>query len=64
MRRGLKRESSGCDRYAAMRFKPIPDEEGTETTHRARRCTSMRQRFKPIPDEEGTETRSHGYAQR
>ena len=40
-----------------MRFKPIPDEEGTETRPRVVR-TRAAIRFKPIPDEEGTETHS------
>ena len=39
------------------RFKPIPDEEGTETRHqRGISCVTRRLCFKPIPDEEGTET--------
>ena len=39
-----------------MSFKPIPDEEGTETTSSG--LTRWRPpRFKPIPDEEGTETK-------
>jgi len=31
MRRGLKRTSGGGGALAIGRFKPIPDEEGTET---------------------------------
>ena len=38
-----------------MGFKPIPDEEGTETTTLACHHGGMPS-FKPIPDEEGTET--------
>ena len=40
----------------SMRFKPIPDEEGTETRNPAANCRSTTSCFKPIPDEEGTET--------
>ena len=45
-----------CRSYRS--FKPIPDEEGTETRSNAydvSRATVIG--FKPIPDEEGTETR-------
>ena len=41
-------------------FKPIPDEEGTET-FAARIDDSGAPRFKPIPDEEGTETAASAY---
>ena len=57
MRRGLKhieRHSRTIQR--APGFKPIPDEEGTETRAAAPRAIANRDRFKPIPDEEGTET--------
>ncbi len=37
-------------------FKPIPDEEGTETQRPESRESNITSRFKPIPDEEGTET--------
>ncbi len=37
-------------------FKPIPDEEGTETSRYPRCPGRDRFGFKPIPDEEGTET--------
>ncbi len=36
-------------------FKPIPDEEGTETSLSCDK-EPRRNGFKPIPDEEGTET--------
>ena len=59
MRRGLK-----LPRYAAIAadrssacFKPIPDEEGTETRTACSASGRWIQSFKPIPDEEGTETR-------
>ena len=39
------------------RFKPIPDEEGTETHDAPMYGDVTIDRFKPIPDEEGTETR-------
>ncbi len=38
-----------------VRFKPIPDEEGTETLV-TRKLSGCPLGFKPIPDEEGTET--------
>ena len=37
-------------------FKPIPDEEGTETFSSSSLLNRQSERFKPIPDEEGTET--------
>ena len=40
-------------------FKPIPDEEGTETRERGQLAESLAC-FKPIPDEEGTETAIRG----
>jgi hypothetical protein len=40
---------------AAAGFKPIPDEEGTETLLGIK-CHWESPGFKPIPDEEGTET--------
>ena len=60
MRRGLKpcrRSGSGA---ASFCFKPIPDEEGTETRD-GPRAIDLAGRFKPIPDEEGTETPQHGF---
>ena len=45
----LRARYQGC-------FKPIPDEEGTETPQRRSKTTVCSSRFKPIPDEEGTET--------
>ena len=59
MRRGLKRilsPGSLCPSHPG--FKPIPDEEGTETNERQRYERGKSFSFKPIPDEEGTET--HG----
>ena len=45
------------DGVSARSFKPIPDEEGTESDT-IDACTQLwRQSFKPIPDEEGTERR-------
>ncbi len=43
--------------FCASSFKPIPDEEGTETRAYLSLSVGMPWRFKPIPDEEGTETR-------
>ena len=58
MRRGLKLNDSADlpDDLLDAGFKPIPDEEGTETPGRSRRGRRQALRFKPIPDEEGTET--------
>ncbi len=57
MRRGLKRISTDAMRSAQSRFKPIPDEEGTETSCCVSANAHLRAAcFKPIPDEEGTET--------
>ena len=39
-----------------LRFKPIPDEEGTETRAAVLKFATAWFSFKPIPDEEGTET--------
>ena len=59
MRRGLKLDDSRPAFVSSRRFKPIPDEEGTETFHRTQlRPVSYCRGFKPIPDEEGTETHS------
>ena len=58
MRRGLKPTSIALSTHAVSSFKPIPDEEGTETSCSiASRVGSPS--FKPIPDEEGTETGAH-----
>ena len=57
MRRGLKQIHRRVLRLEVLgRFKPIPDEEGTET-YKLERCRAHHTRFKPIPDEEGTETK-------
>ncbi len=57
MRRGLKREVDQRCYLCDGCFKPIPDEEGTETKNAGPgRSRDRRARFKPIPDEEGTET--------
>ncbi len=57
MRRGLKPRASTRIASWCLSFKPIPDEEGTETREVLRRAGfSDQQSFKPIPDEEGTET--------
>ena len=56
MRRGLKLNEVMGLPLVFLGFKPIPDEEGTETRRGRRgRCQPL-SRFKPIPDEEGTET--------
>ena len=55
MRRGLKQAITYKSISNVRRFKPIPDEEGTET-RRAPGRRSAESGFKPIPDEEGTET--------
>ncbi len=58
MRRGLKPRNAAAQIVSLRRsFKPIPDEEGTETLIRQGvGLVAERQGFKPIPDEEGTET--------
>ena len=63
MRRGLKRgnQYQCADEYGC--FKPIPDEEGTETA-RFTYGANAGVGFKPIPDEEGTETRARHDAHR
>ena len=43
-------------RIGAPSFKPIPDEEGTETKQWTSSRLDLSLSFKPIPDEEGTET--------
>ena len=58
MRRGLKRTRSPfAHERLVQRFKPIPDEEGTETSLSGTVMRDCYRSFKPIPDEEGTETR-------
>ena len=57
MRRGLKLEIVPDDVLWPTGFKPIPDEEGTET-RKSRHLQRWKRRFKPIPDEEGTETQA------
>ena len=59
MRRGLKRLVPIPERMRSLCFKPIPDEEGTETAQPGRDC-AQQHGFKPIPDEEGTETMATG----
>ncbi len=57
MRRGLKRRRRRAVAYPHEGFKPIPDEEGTETGLDL--AVELGERsFKPIPAEEGTETES------
>ncbi len=56
MRRGLKRNSQMFAMLLLPSFKPIPDEEGTETEIVAASQRYEIAGFKPIPDEEGTET--------
>ena len=63
MRRGLKQTDGYIvARRDASGFKPIPDEEGTETEPVNVSMGCGAQSFKPIPDEEGTETNgtTHG----
>ena len=45
-------------------FKPIPDEEGTETCSGTSSSDAAIRSFKPIPDEEGTETHQLSAASR
>ena len=59
MRRGLKRLIAIICAGSFARFKPIPDEEGTETPAQAKTGSTPLASFKPIPDEEGTETKRH-----
>ena len=57
MRRGLKPYPTMISKAIAASFKPIPDEEGTETNQAAQTsAVTHNVSFKPIPDEEGTET--------
>ena len=56
MRRGLKQAAALRHVRRHRRFKPIPDEEGTETLTGRVHHEQMPRGFKPIPDEEGTET--------
>ncbi len=56
MRRGLKLIYSDHQDHGGKGFKPIPDEEGTETITLDPLPALHPPRFKPIPDEEGTET--------
>ena len=57
MRRGLKLlPVAGDVTIEQLRFKPIPDEEGTETVIGGWCLEPAIESFKPIPDEEGTET--------
>ena len=59
MRRGLKQKRTLRRYLTALRltgFKPIPDEEGTETKNSGEYHGAVAARLKPIPDEEGTET--------
>jgi hypothetical protein len=51
----------GDHRVQVPRFKPIPDEEGTETGKTSLAIRARSTRFKPIPDEEGTETITYWY---
>ncbi len=56
MRRGLKHAHRAGAISLWACFKPIPDEEGTETLLLGTQVVLHAARFKPIPDEEGTET--------
>ena len=59
MRRGLKpNQLCAVDERYERCFKPIPDEEGTETALIVGNALTCTTGFKPIPDEEGTETRA------
>ncbi len=58
MRRGLKQLTASRKTVGTIGFKPIPDEEGTETQQKDHLDYHRLMSFKPIPDEEGTETRS------
>ena len=57
MRRGLKPYNwISFHLPRLLSFKPIPDEEGTETLQQRAGRLKWSGSFKPIPDEEGTET--------